>query len=1458
MFSLKAFPELFTSNNDITLSNQIPLNQNLYQTFPFKNKWNYICNSYIFDKKLESNYETKLISNNTSSYSYKHILTKIKNDNYQRDFRKERILIYLKNTNYLIRGNVFKIFVDLNTDLFQQNLFASMFSEELMVRFPNYIIKDYPNFIKSTYLNNFYNQNNYYSTNNNININNEKNWAFNVENFFSKNKISKLYFKNNFDFPNIFQYIDFEYIYESDVLVLQQDIPKNYLDRNIMLNFTNYISILRVNLENFFNKVTFGDFNYLKNFFDITTSLNDNFYLSILDQYSYLVLTNDFTQLESLISSNIETGNFDNSDIYLRNKQNLFYLSKLKSLDTISHLDLFSYNYICVIIKDKFGKTIFQDLRTNAFKNYSPSKILKINSSKFLAESNTLYNQTLGSTNHYSMIKNLNINARSSFDNENILANCFWFNMNLDIYNRTSEKMQNRRNSIFTEKKSQLEIEYIFYSWFGDKQNNITANIQFRKNEDDKDSLFEIILLLSNYSDNKQLYSQAYSLNYYKHYSKIRYNNGWNHVCILTGSEVIQSLNLTTNTTTPLRNLKFYFYLNDLTFNSIQYDITNLTKNYLDSSIDFDYKIKSIYQNLFLSNYKLIIIGASDLNKAFTEAFNTTLVSFNKNYMFNLLRFVNLDSKYDIMINNQNNFMTLTNDILDSNFEEVTVDNFYLGNTNDNNAILDYLKANQTNVNISPNFTFPNGFLLNEFINFNSKSKFVNVFTKGYPYFKYTTNKFVIIIKLDADFVIKTFKKQNNNNLINNLERDRFLIKINETEKSIYFNDAFNEHEFYFENLYQRNLIKFSINFKGIDNPNIVYSYNYSKSFIFYFVSDIFFDYSNTNFDTEYQTRGNYKFIKFDYDYENSEEFSRNFASNEPRCKIENFFGISYNPTYKDEYIENKNIFNPKLIKNATIFDEKNKITLKALNLANFTINEFTTKIKENKFLDLNYFRSDNTPVAIPFNLTNKLLKEGSLNVKPQKVSSSVEINGFLPLIYNPEMNIVSLSKYTNEVFLNLAMIIKYHDYYFSESLSSNRLEMKFKSNLFKDDYNSNQGGVKTLVYNDESQRYTYMASSNIITVKNSKNKITINSKPVFFTIYLNNPDNLNSRRLNFFDNLEILNKEEKRNYNLKVSLVNSYKMYLTYRIELEEKLISGSEEQDIYNNENISYLINFNPDLSILKRDNINFSSKTIYQGSEVNIKVFIEKIKFKNIRWNMKLPVIEKNSESVAYNIEYIFSVNSLLQDIVFSKKEFYSLIQNQIKFMQDNYANDDKLNSIDKILLNAYEMPKIFAAFEIKEFKENIFGLIFKNVPEAYLNIKVFNLNFDISTTIKAYLGNSYRVNPNFYFSSSSRKIEYITSCNRDLPFIWKKSNIRYIEYPGLDLELSVFLNKMTLFLNPVCLSELESNNIGVESYKDQENFVFSSFVKTFFFPNTGKNLSFMHKYIDEKNKRIFSVS
>lgn len=1467
--SLKASPKLMASNEDLIMENQIILNP--YQNFPNKNSWNYICNSYIFDSKLNSNFETTLISND-ASYMFRHILTRIKIDNYERDFRKERILVYFKNTDYLIRGNVFKIFANLNNDLFKQHLFTSMFSKELIIKYPNFIVRNYTGFVKSSFNKNFYDEiDSSNSIGEKISTNDESTWAYAFEKFFSDNNYLNFYFKD-FYFPNIFQYIDYGYVYESD-FVLQEDIPKNYLDRQVFFNLSNYIQALIFNLENFFDKINFGNFDYTKSFFNETINDKEDFYKSVVEDNSYLLLTNNHADFDSIVNSNIMSKSLDTKEEFLRIKNNLLYMTRLRNIIYISNIDLFSYNFFCLLIKDKFGKNIFMDIKFNPFKNFSPNKVLKLNATKFGLSSDFKYDPATKLTTPYSLVENLNIYSTGGFDNQDNLANCFWFNMNFDYSNKISEKQQNRRNNILGQKNSLFEIEYTFFLLSMTKNfSNITSNIKISPKNSDQpniegdETLFEINLETTDYSDYNLPYL-LHKLKYTKKNSTINYNNGWNHICLFIGSEVKNILDPILNSNVPIRYLKLDFYLNDLKYPTIEYNITKFSQKFLDSKILFDYKIKSIYENLHLSNYKLFTIEASDINREFAPLFNTTLETFNIEYMYNLVRYINLNPKFDLLINNYYNFKNHINSILAFNFEVVNIDNYYLADNN-NNIIQNYFRFNEIDSNLYSNFSFPNNFLMNEYINFNSKSKFVNVFAKGYPYFKYLSSQILIIIKLDADYVMKAFKKNVNDITLDDSDRDYFLIKVNNIQRIVYFNDAFNEHEFYHSGISFKKFFQLSILFNPIKNAEFVYTNKYPKSFNFYFVTKIPTGYKFINFQNDFQIRGNYKFSKFEYEYESLDDFSKNFVLTEPRSKIENFLAINTNPNYKDTFIKNITIFDPKLIeKNLTIeIIDEDVDAVDTFNLINFSIEEISSMIKENIFIDFDYFRSDNGPIDVPFNFFKKELKEGSWIIDSSNSLKRMELYGYLPLIYDSKLEKVDLQYYTNEVYFNLAMIIKYHDYYFEDILTSESLQLNLRSKFFKDEVGFSRKNFlhdNDLIYNDENQRYSYMASRNIITVKNNKNFKNNNNRPLYFTIYINNPDIISTKKLDFSNNLQNFNREEKRNYNLKITLVNAYKMYLTYKIELEEIFIQGGpQEHDTYNNENISFLINFKPNLNFVKRENINEITETIYLGNEIDIKIFIEKIKFKNIRWNYKLPdnsTPKPDKFSFLFNIEYIFTVNSLLFDIVFSKKEFYTMIEEQTNKMK-NYPKDKSIGKFPKNSSKFSRIKKIFDRYEIKEYKENVFALILKNVPQELLYDQVFNLDIDISKTIKGYFGTKYEVNTDLYFSSNSRKIDLISDCNRDAPFIWKKSNFEYIENP-INLELSIFLSKMSLFLNPLCLSQLVYMKLYIGFFVDENhkvNYYFSSYIKTIFFPNYNINLFISYKYLDEIKETILTVN
>lgn len=1451
------------------MTSQILLNKNLNQTFPIINNWNYICNSYLLVNKLSNpvNFETKL-TNKNPSYFFKHSVTRILNDiNFPYDLRNDRIHLYFKNTDYIIRGNIIKIFININTDLFEQLLFSSMFYRDIQNRSPFYILKTYTEFIQKSYIKNIY------VSNQNLKIqtaNNEKNWVSNIETFFKKNNFKDFYFED-FYFPNIFNYLDYIYSYESE-FIKQEDIPKNYLDKNISLNFTNFKISLRKNVEFFFNKINFGNSDYLKNFF--TFKNETDFYSTIINENSYLILSNDFGDLQQLIKNNInsglvkdETGYGD----YMKNKLKMFFFFPLKNIIRISQLDLFSYNFFCITIIDNLGNNIFFDIRTNPFKNFSPHKILRLNSDKFGYSSANYLNSTTGITNPYILLENLNINLNDNFDNKNTIANCFWFNLNFDILNKFSEKLQNRNNKILEKTPHLFEFEYTFWPILNKK--NITSNIKFtpkvlKSNINQPYLYFEINLNTTDYlsSLNNNFF---YILTSSKNESLMGNYNGWNHFCLFTSSTLKSSINNITNIKTINKYIIQDFYINDAKYMTVNQDITNYTYNFLDGLTNFNFKIKSIYQNLHFSEFKFIKINKLNLKNRYSSIFKTTPTTFSDYYVFNLLRFIRIEPKNDYLFNNLLYSNSLTGKILDGNFENIDIDNFYYGETKDNINIMNYFN-NSISIDLWKNiFNFPKGFLLNDHIFFNSKSKFINVFDKGYPFVKYGNEEILIILKFDPDYVLKAFKRNENNFTFNNEEKDYLSVIVNEDTRIIYFNDAFNEHEFIINWPDVNFDYQIIVNFNGIKDPlNIIYSNNYSKNFSIYFSTKRqinYIKYYNNFNDYDFFYKGNYKFNSFQYDFDNLEDLSKNFISYEPRSKINNIFEINYHPIYKNYFLEtNKTIFDPSLIEtnlSISIFDEDNENAFKNFTLFNIKV-ECTdiSKIKENKFLDFNYFKPED-PSYTNFDFYLNPQKEGSLIINSTSIPYNAEIKGYLPHIYSPLLNTIDLQKYSNQIFINLATIVKYHENYYEENISNQELIFNFKSNFFQDEYKT--GLDKKLIYYDENHRYSYMSSSNIITIKNRNNILNKNYKAIFFTIYINNPDNFIMRKFKFNDNLDSINQEEKRKYFLKVTLVNSYKLYLTYKIEIEETIPTPEYiiEQDIYNENNISFLINFSPRLNLMKRDNINYVNSYMNLSNQIEIRIYLEKIKFKNYKWN-KLLMNDSSNHTLSknkYDIEYIFSVNSILQEIIFSKKLFYNLIQSKINEISQKYKSNPIIGKNQTSQTQLSEIISILESIELRELKENIFLLKLKNVTENLKKQQILDFKIDTSTSIIGIFENSYKENSKFYFSVESRNLESIDKCDMNNPFIWIKTNMRYIEFPSYNFVFSTFENKIDLFLNPVCLAQMENNQLIIDYVfsNNSEVFEFTTYIKSIFLKIEISSLTFKYKFKSEKINRVLSV-
>jgi hypothetical protein len=260
--------------------------------------------------------------------------------------------------------------------------------------------------------------------------------------------------------------------------------------------------------------------------------------------------------------------------------------------------------------------------------------------------------------------------------------------------------------------------------------------------------------------------------------------------------------------------------------------------------------------------------------------------------------------------------------------------------------------------------------------------------------------------------------------------------------------------------------------------------------------------------------------------------------------------------------------------------------------------------------------------------------------------------------------------------------------------------------------------------------------------------------------------------------------------------------------------------------------LVEIFPDLNILPTITIdylgNYKNRLNYFSFNFNNEVNINSILYYEIlknQFNCKEKYIY---QKINYNL---LNLNGFDNEI----KPIFIYFE---KITYDSFSFYDK-NS--KNLIYFFSLENNFSPIIIREYesisfdKETIKEFQFENYTIEKLSQKLIKIQFngvtnftyeDIKFNLLKYLGgllylNSYQlISLNSLIEVENKKINIIPECDYQMPFIFIKTNIRYIEYPIVkDFILSIFENKMSFLINPKCkIERLEYQLEKITNYKN----------------------------------------
>jgi len=1486
---------------------------NTYNTQLDINQIKKIFNITLLNNKVDSNYKYKIYYNYLNNYNsiiIKNTIINLSENFYFNLYNKTKLLneTINKGNFQLLNKTLYAQIVSLNeNDKLLEGNYNNIIENYLTVS-NSLLINNYENIYKSSnnsnqtvqnliYLLQLYSYDeNYYKTIYNkptsININTT---TINTKDLDYVNEDKLLTFTNYYINNLIFGSILFEKEINRILFLFCNDHVINYYVNDFTLKYlknNTLYNIVKIKKLNEDNKI----FEYT-----INTSLYENIDIFQLFNFENLTQNNSIIQNKWIIEI-LEILNYDiNQENSYYSYYQKFYNYSINSFENIIYFKL--NNNISVIEYfldinnyDELLELIFDCL--NNYENFSPNYIYnniinilpknEINCYLDIDTDNIKKKIIIYIFINYIILKFipflLSINLKKIINSETYLF------YELDI-NNVNFKLSN----VF-ENNNKLEILDAIIFYIFDIDSDIDNNFDILKQSNNYyEEILQIIKNLALDTNYKFIFNTFYQKFIYS-YEKIIGNdpiinnnlifNNYNP----TLSNILSKINTIYNA--DIVNNNFYLIVKTIKILNINlytkiYNLNDTFENYSYSQSKYIIDQKFKYEKTDISTFNLIYnliylqLNAYDI---FYKNFNTNFNSCLSNLRLSQNK---VNSLKETFKGYNSNITIASNFISDSS---ILGKNIYRKLYN-----IDFL-SKLVNINKNLSIITPNDYDYQ--INFmNLNNNYSNILKKyynyNYPYYQFYDNYKVIFPKI-YEYFINILKNKNSLKIIKN-NNIKFYTKI--------FFDIYNS---YIGNIYVTNSIQITQNYIDICNTllNLFFDYNYQFKINYINNSENLLIQSKFSNTKKYNTVNNCIQILNEYFYYNlfNELNIENLNKNNYKYDVIDFFN-----SLQD--INNINFIYQNNILNFLLKVESSIITL-LLNLKNnynininiqekeIIINKFINVIKQyiinkkniSNFINLNYSKNNVFNINnYNFNLYYIIDNSVNKNLLLDKISNA--INDFIYFIneYSYQQNLENIwSKYFKNYTIEF-FYYKNNDYNILETtFSIVNIYNIIKSYLYSIVFETKEFNnfIKNILDNKYIDIFSYINNNSIInidikiinkiisrTVNNIDELINLililNLEINFGFIQYNELENKLNKDYEFivtnYTNYYLYLQSKLNNYNLyELNITKSTNNFLNFKLFLLFKIINNIDNNTLYNNILINYLINAkkfilnNIQINILNLiDNsavtLDFMNKNLINGNTINNY-------YKNIQNDTIYEIIDYNIQNFKNNFygynEYLKSVyynlisaTNITDENKIGINLFFNVIYNFMEGYTDNitiYDNSDEIitkfydliinnckryltvynkllgGDVKNIIINNIENYDIFNPLNYKnELKaNNIFTLIYENINNSINNNYVF-INL-------------------FYYNSLI--IWLSTKFNR-------KDEIENIVYYFINL---IIINNNNFYKNNINpeLNEFYQA-LDIILFNDYNNFEYINICNKFF--NTILNNKFIKKdYIDNIDK------